>query len=204
MVATAFRWGSSAWMNDRHPGERIATIRAARGLSQTDLARIVGVTGAYISQLESGAKDGGWRTLQRVADALGVGFGDLFAVAPTPCLEPALFLCRGPSGLEVSGMSKLEGAKRALMAVGAGDWAGGPIGPRDRFIVDLSADPSPGTLVVAQRIGATHANLFRYEQHGDLVLLRPVDDHGDTVVLDRKRWVIAGVVAKWEKIFAVV
>ena len=55
-------------------GERIAKSREKMGLSQTDLARIVGVAQSRISEFERGIKtDCTISTAKRLARALGVG-----------------------------------------------------------------------------------------------------------------------------------
>lgn len=63
-------------MNE-HPGAMIAALRGERGMTQTELAAIVGVKSAYISQIESGVRTGSWEVLCNIADALGVSVGDL-------------------------------------------------------------------------------------------------------------------------------
>ncbi|MGH7392425.1 MAG: helix-turn-helix domain-containing protein [Candidatus Rokuibacteriota bacterium] len=62
--------------------KRLSTVirryRRAKGISQRDLAAKVGVKGAYIAQLETGArKNPSLDVLKRLARALGVPVGEL-------------------------------------------------------------------------------------------------------------------------------
>lgn len=51
--------------------ESIKEKRILAGITQRDLARMVGVTGGYISQIENGTKTPSVKTLQKIANALG-------------------------------------------------------------------------------------------------------------------------------------
>lgn len=55
----------------------VRVFRQHRGLSATDLARHAGVAKAYLSQIESGARQGSVSTLQALAQVLGVSIDDL-------------------------------------------------------------------------------------------------------------------------------
>ena len=52
----------------------ISEARARRGITQKDLARITGVDQAVISKIETGAREPGIRTLERLANGLGYTF----------------------------------------------------------------------------------------------------------------------------------
>lgn len=69
---------------EQHPGQRIAKIRAERGYSQSQLARLAGLTAPFISQIEGGIRlqRSSWVTLQKIARALGVTVDDLLPSAP--------------------------------------------------------------------------------------------------------------------------
>jgi len=56
---------------------RIRIWREHRGLSARELARRAGISAAYVSELESGRKNGRVEPLQRLAVALGVDLDDL-------------------------------------------------------------------------------------------------------------------------------
>ena len=60
-------------------GGRIAACRAKSGLTQRDLAKKIGVTGAAVAQWESGLTECSSKRIPDVAAALGVTVGDLFA-----------------------------------------------------------------------------------------------------------------------------
>jgi transcriptional regulator with XRE-family HTH domain len=59
-------------------GKNTKRFRLNKGLTQHMLALRAGVTRGYISLLESGKKEPAISTLYKIADALGVGVGDLF------------------------------------------------------------------------------------------------------------------------------
>ena len=77
-------------------GERLAARREQVGLSQTDLARIIGISPSRISDFERGAKtDCNLSTAKRLARALGcsidylAGTWDEEAEAPPAAAAPA-------------------------------------------------------------------------------------------------------------------
>ena len=66
-------------------GKRLKNAREKAGLSQRELARSSGVSQGMISQIEAGHKEGGLRTLEKLAAALGVGFDALYrSDGPSP------------------------------------------------------------------------------------------------------------------------
>jgi predicted transcriptional regulator len=58
-------------------GNPIRVWREFRGLSQAELAAQAGISASYLSQLESGKRDGTMEVLQGVAAALGIGLDDI-------------------------------------------------------------------------------------------------------------------------------
>ena len=58
-------------------GERIKKARKAKGLTQEELAKSLGVSFAMIGQYERGERNPKYETLQRIADALNVNIGVL-------------------------------------------------------------------------------------------------------------------------------
>lgn len=52
-------------------GKRIAAIRSEKNLSQSDLAKLTGMTPGNISRIESGKYSTGIDILSRIADVLG-------------------------------------------------------------------------------------------------------------------------------------
>ena len=55
-----------------HIAERLAEVRRARGLSQSDLGELLGVTGAWVQSREAGRKAPTTTDLERIAAALNV------------------------------------------------------------------------------------------------------------------------------------
>jgi len=72
--------------------ERIRQLRKERGLSQAKLAVMADMDPATLNRLERGAGNPNLKTLERVADALGVEVADFFPKAPgRSSREPSLF-----------------------------------------------------------------------------------------------------------------
>jgi len=57
--------------------ERIKTIRLKKKLSQGDIAKVLGVHAAYISQIERGERNPTLANIEKIAGALGVTIGEL-------------------------------------------------------------------------------------------------------------------------------
>jgi ribosome-binding protein aMBF1 (putative translation factor) len=53
-------------------GQQVRSLRKARGLKQTELARMAGLTQAAISRIEAGGVDPELDTLERLGEVLGV------------------------------------------------------------------------------------------------------------------------------------
>ena len=65
------------WLNS----DALWTLLRRRGISQNDLARRTGITGAYLSQLVNRKRNPSFQTMQRLQAALGgVAFHDIFVV----------------------------------------------------------------------------------------------------------------------------
>jgi transcriptional regulator with XRE-family HTH domain len=62
-------------------GRNIKTLRQLQGVTQTKLARRVGVAPAYISQIESMSRVPSVRVTHRIAEALGTTVGTLLGEA---------------------------------------------------------------------------------------------------------------------------
>lgn len=56
---------------------RVRVWREYRGLAARDLAAKAAVSTAYLSQIETGARDGSFDTIRRIAAALGITVDDL-------------------------------------------------------------------------------------------------------------------------------
>jgi transcriptional regulator with XRE-family HTH domain len=70
-------------------GQEIRRLREERGWSQAKLGVLSGTGPSGISQIETGRRNPSAATLQRIAEALGVGIADLFpkGQAPLPDFE---------------------------------------------------------------------------------------------------------------------
>jgi len=64
----------------RDIGRRIATLRQQRGYPQERLAERIGIEPVTLSRLETGHRAVSITSASRMADALGVGLGDLLDV----------------------------------------------------------------------------------------------------------------------------
>ena len=72
-------------------GRRIATARRARGHTQTDLAKAVGLSRASIANVEAGAQRTPVHVLIAIAQALGLDPADLITTGTeTPELAPPM------------------------------------------------------------------------------------------------------------------
>lgn len=71
------------YVNMKHLGKRLQKAREKAGLSQRELSLASGVSQGMISQIEAGNKQGGLKTLEKLAKAMGVGFNALYP-ADTP------------------------------------------------------------------------------------------------------------------------
>lgn len=58
----------------------IISYRSAHGLTQTELARIIGIKQPAVARLEAGETNPSWETLSRISQALGIEF--LVDIAP--------------------------------------------------------------------------------------------------------------------------
>ncbi|MCX5513379.1 transcriptional regulator [Kaistia algarum] len=56
---------------------KVRVFREFRGLSARDLAGKAEISPSYLSQIESGARDGSFDTMKRIAAALGISVDDL-------------------------------------------------------------------------------------------------------------------------------
>ena len=57
-----------------HP---VKIIRKFRGMTQADLAKTSGISRPYLTEIETGKKDGSIRAMKALAEALDVSVGDL-------------------------------------------------------------------------------------------------------------------------------
>lgn len=79
-------------------GQRIRELRAARELTQEDLAERVGIFRTYMSRIETGVANPTLTLVQALADALGVPVPVLFGDEPPPPGRRASATGRGSRG----------------------------------------------------------------------------------------------------------
>jgi ribosome-binding protein aMBF1 (putative translation factor) len=70
----------------------LAFWRKKRGLTQTDLAKAVGIAQGFLSEIESGLKTGDVTVLQRIASALEVSLLELVPDLPSGRRKPGVKL----------------------------------------------------------------------------------------------------------------
>jgi transcriptional regulator with XRE-family HTH domain len=58
-------------------GDRVRRLRKARGLTQLELAELLGVGRSYLSQIERGKRDPGLRMIKSISDGLGIPIFEL-------------------------------------------------------------------------------------------------------------------------------
>ena len=59
-------------------GQRIRRLRDAKGLTQSELAACAGLSPKHLGELERGRGNPSLKSLQSLADALGLSLGELF------------------------------------------------------------------------------------------------------------------------------
>ena len=62
-------------------GDKLRSLMAEKDITSADLARTIGVNASYISQLLTGYREPGKRTLIKLADALGVDINFLLTIS---------------------------------------------------------------------------------------------------------------------------
>jgi transcriptional regulator with XRE-family HTH domain len=58
-------------------GNRVRRLRKSKGLTQLELAELLGVGRSYLSQIESGKRDPGLRLIKSIADGLETSLSKL-------------------------------------------------------------------------------------------------------------------------------
>ena len=107
-------------------GERIRTERQRRGVSLRALARTVGVSASFVSQIETGKCQPSVSTLYAITNALGVSIEDVFeppapdAVMPVPAAAAGSGASEiGASGVGASGVGPAGGGAAAAPSASA-------------------------------------------------------------------------------------
>jgi transcriptional regulator with XRE-family HTH domain len=133
-------------MLERTPnlGARINALRTTRGLSLRELARLVGTSAAFLSQLERGTSGATVGTLARIAEALGITLSELFE----PEAQPLHRVRRADA---LPGLPAAGGYRKALLTAG-------PYGAFDAYLGTL--DPGGATGEAPYTHGAAHELMF--------------------------------------------
>jgi transcriptional regulator with XRE-family HTH domain len=120
--------------------EGLRRLRTERGLTQTEVARLAGVSPSAISQAESGHRGLGLDTLLVLGDALGVGLDDLLGRSP----DPGYVLARRDRIPARRGMVALlddptAGLRAHLISLGPGEAGGPPVVHKGAELIMVSA-----------------------------------------------------------------
>ena len=102
-------------------GRGLERVRRQRNLSQSDLARLLGITPSAISQAEAGRRGLSLDTLVLLSDRLGIGLDELLSSQP----ETGYVLARHPRSAESPKSALLDdpnlGLRAYLVRLGAGE-----------------------------------------------------------------------------------
>jgi SOS-response transcriptional repressor LexA len=90
-------------VESRHLGQRVRSLREAKGFSQKGLASAARIGIATLSRIENGKHDPTQTTLQRLAGALGISLSALYSEA-----EHAAFEARGRQNEMVDSLDRLQ------------------------------------------------------------------------------------------------
>jgi transcriptional regulator with XRE-family HTH domain len=71
-------------------GQQIRRLREEKGWTQAELAVYAGMGGSGLSHIETGRRNPSAATLQKIAEALDVGVGDLYPKGQEPLPSPAV------------------------------------------------------------------------------------------------------------------
>lgn len=118
-------------LGELSPGARIRELRRARGMTQKQLAELVGrIDAAGVSNIERGAAPLGLNRAQRFAEALGVSPSLLLPSDPQPTIRDVLARLEGLEGLvallvenQERSAALLEHLAERRSGVGESDWS---------------------------------------------------------------------------------
>jgi transcriptional regulator with XRE-family HTH domain/KaiC/GvpD/RAD55 family RecA-like ATPase len=95
-------------------GRRIKELRTKRGLSQTEVARSIGVTPSTISQVENGLIYPSLPALMKIAEILNVSVASFFREIDAP-RQPPVFRPEDAQTVKIEGLTPDQGAARRLL-----------------------------------------------------------------------------------------
>jgi len=120
--------------------EGLRRLRAERGMTQTEIARMAGVSPSAISQAEAGHRGLGVETLLNISSALGVSLDDLFGHTP----DTGYVLARRDRIPPRRGIVALlddpnAGMRAHLITLGPGEAGGPPVVHKGAELIMVSA-----------------------------------------------------------------
>ena len=141
-------------MNDISFGNRLYELRKRAGLTQAELARMVGVTNKAVSKWETGSAKPGFDTAHRLADALNVTIGDLIVAPESDKKITKIVITGGPCAGKTTAMSWIQNAftkkgyavlfvdetATQLISGGAAPWLSTSGRDFQRWLMQLQAD----------------------------------------------------------------
>lgn len=168
-------------MNENSIGDAIAAARKKQGLSQTDLARRVGVTPQAVQKWEAGGGPRGSR-LNAVAQALGLSLTELLTAASEvqsdfgPSVQTPLRPVHAINNMDEA-EHELITVPRITLRASAG--RGAPV-----LDVDLRGEPNYARRSWAQREGLNPDHLFSIVAVGDS--MEPTILDGDSLIVHQQ------------------
>ncbi len=195
---------------------RIREFRQARGWTQQRLADTVSVSPEHISQVESGARNASYSLFVRIAEALGVPIGSLFAHevngvdTPQPqyripvkarviagVADEAVECLQEPIGWEWSSEEPKD--NRDVIEI-YGDSMEPEFLEGDRLVVEHGLEPRNGDVVVAEwHPNGDEERLLTvkvYFKKNGVALLVPINKAKYQIKFMDQHWAICGVVVK--------
>lgn len=173
-------------------GDRIAAQREALGLSQTELAKAVGISQPAIAYYENDERDPKASVLQKIAEVLGVSISYLLGVEDAKWLQHPGELRRAPIVGRIAAGDPREAIEQAdswqyvfnpnasddsFYLVCAGDSMNKVI-PQDMLVlIDPDKETNSGD-VAAVMVNGDDATLKRVYFAGDTIVLHPESTNG--------------------------
>lgn len=188
-------------------GKRIKEIRVRKGISQLELATLVGAGQSTIAGIETGVRGASLKMLQKIANALNVPLLDLLGAEEKKKIEPNkrpdLLLIPVYSDVPASGFkggdveivdymptpkSMINGIPEHSVAwvKVSGDSMSPKVNPGDMILVANGgyARVNNGDLVVAVYEGKR--TLKRFYDKGDYIVLQPENQSYEPILIDKK------------------
>jgi len=132
---------------DRRLGERIRSLRLAKGYTLKQLSTLTGLSASFVSMLETGKTGVAAARLQRIAEAFGLSAADLLPAAGAPALIQTVRADRRP----------------VVWGLGAGVGA-------EMLVRDLDRRLQPVIITLAH--GATHLNAIGHAGEEFVLVMR--------------------------------